>query len=426
MSASMGGGAPTGGPLIGGILSAGAGAQGSPPPQTGSIGLQTNAPIIPPIPTPRVIGAEPSQVASAAPGQVVSPTAVKTEIDPESGNVVRSGQFGIDQDNAQKYPPGMPTGLSPEPDRTLPKGQPTAIASTDMSAPIVTQGQNIGAAGPQPMHPEENLRPGQFGLTPFTYGRFQPGMPKTLGIEKDRTWPADWGANRGTASVEAPLQEGRSAATGPQVASLETDFETLRGMSPAQRAGGFWQNMQSVPTPPARPETPLPTPRPGTPLPPERPGEPPQFGRAGAPLPPERPSAPLPPERPTEQGTPSMEVPGFSQQASNIRSTFRSRGIDPDVALRVASNEGLHNYVGDHGSSFGPFQLHYGGMAPGKNAASGLGDVFTKLYGVHASDPKTLPQQIEFVADWVLQHGWSAFHGAARAGIHAFHGITGY
>lgn len=85
----------------------------------------------------------------------------------------------------------------------------------------------------------------------------------------------------------------------------------------------------------------------------------------------------------------------------------------------------MKGYVGDHGSSFGPFQLHYGGMAPGKNSAPGLGDVFTKATGLHASDPKTIPQQVEFVADWVLQHGWSAFHGAAKAGIHAFHGITG-
>jgi len=41
-------------------------------------------------------------------------------------------------------------------------------------------------------------------------------------------------------------------------------------------------------------------------------------------------------------------------------------GVDPDVALRVASGEGGIDFgaVGDHGTSFGPFQLHVGGALP--------------------------------------------------------------
>src|SRR5215467_14123477 len=48
-----------------------------------------------------------------------------------------------------------------------------------------------------------------------------------------------------------------------------------------------------------------------------------------------------------------------------IRQAAIARGIDPDTAVAVANTEGLNTYIGDNNSSFGPFQLHYGG---------GLGD----------------------------------------------------
>lgn len=40
-------------------------------------------------------------------------------------------------------------------------------------------------------------------------------------------------------------------------------------------------------------------------------------------------------------------------------------GIDPQAALAVAAQEGLGGGIGDKGTSFGPFQLHYGGAYPG-------------------------------------------------------------
>lgn len=94
-----------------------------------------------------------------------------------------------------------------------------------------------------------------------------------------------------------------------------------------------------------------------------------------------------------------------------IRESAQARGIDPDVAVNVARSEGLNSYIGDEGSSFGPFQLHYGGMAPGGNAVSGLGDVFTAQTGLHANDPTTIPQQIDFALDHAAQNGWDAWHG---------------
>ena len=107
-----------------------------------------------------------------------------------------------------------------------------------------------------------------------------------------------------------------------------------------------------------------------------------------------------------------------------VRSEASKRGIDPEIAVRVAASEGLRSYVGDQGSSFGPFQLHYGGMAPGGNSVGGLGDEFTKqTKGLHASDPSTVPQQVQFALDYAAKHGWGPWHGAAKVGIGNFEGI---
>lgn len=99
------------------------------------------------------------------------------------------------------------------------------------------------------------------------------------------------------------------------------------------------------------------------------------------------------------------------QVEARIRAAAQARGIDPDVAVQVARSEGLYNYTGDAGSSFGPFQLHYGGVAGGGNSVSGLGDVFTRQTGLDARDPSTLDAQIGFVLDWAKTHGWGAWHG---------------
>jgi len=103
-----------------------------------------------------------------------------------------------------------------------------------------------------------------------------------------------------------------------------------------------------------------------------------------------------------------------------IRSEAVKRGIDPDIAVRVAKSEGFNTYTGDRGSSFGAFQLHYGGVAKGGMAVSGLGDEFTRKTGLHASDPSTERQQIQFALDQAKKGGWGPWHGwkgARDAGI---------
>ncbi|MGH6821941.1 MAG: hypothetical protein ACREC4_00365 [Methylocella sp.] len=104
------------------------------------------------------------------------------------------------------------------------------------------------------------------------------------------------------------------------------------------------------------------------------------------------------------------------QYASMIRA---QGGGYADALLKIYGTEGASGYVGDNGSSFGPFMLHYGGMAGGGNAGSGLGDEFTRRYHVHASDPRTVPAQIEFMKRWGAEHrGFSSniWHGLRRHG----------
>ena len=100
-----------------------------------------------------------------------------------------------------------------------------------------------------------------------------------------------------------------------------------------------------------------------------------------------------------------------------IRGSAAEHGIDPDIAMKVARSEGFSNYTGDNGTSHGPFQLHYGG---------GLGDTFTKETGLHASDPSTVRQQVDFAMRQARQGGWAPWHGwkgDSRAGIGALPGM---
>lgn len=108
-----------------------------------------------------------------------------------------------------------------------------------------------------------------------------------------------------------------------------------------------------------------------------------------------------------------------------IADAATKRGIDPNVALRVYGSEGRGGYSGDQGSSFGPFQLHYGGVAPGGNRVAGLGDEFTKATGLDARNPETWKQQVDFALDQAAKGGWGPFHGAAKVGVGERAGIGG-
>lgn len=99
-----------------------------------------------------------------------------------------------------------------------------------------------------------------------------------------------------------------------------------------------------------------------------------------------------------------------------IRDAAAARGIDPDVAVRVARSEGLgpgvwqSNVVkdGKRETSYGPFQLLVGG---------GLGDKFQEVYGKSPSDRSTWREQIDFALDEAAKGGWSPWYGAAKVGV---------
>jgi hypothetical protein len=112
-----------------------------------------------------------------------------------------------------------------------------------------------------------------------------------------------------------------------------------------------------------------------------------------------------------------------------IRQAAINRGLNPDVALRVAAAEALNVFDpskpdlgGDERSSFGPFQLHYKGLSRSMPNA-GLGDEFTAATGLHASDPSTWKQQVDFALDQAKKGGWSPWMGAQAAGIGQWQGI---
>lgn len=92
--------------------------------------------------------------------------------------------------------------------------------------------------------------------------------------------------------------------------------------------------------------------------------------------------------------------------AAYIRQAAIARGLNPTMAVHVARTEGLTHYVGDCGTSFGPFQLHYGGYHGCHVSLRGLGDRFTAQTGLNARDPATWRQQVDFALDWASQHGW--------------------
>jgi hypothetical protein len=93
-----------------------------------------------------------------------------------------------------------------------------------------------------------------------------------------------------------------------------------------------------------------------------------------------------------------------------VRQAAEARGIDPDIAAKVAKSEGLNStaaksnnyqatYVknGYREPSYGPFQLLVGG--PGTGFPKGMGNDFVAKTGLDPADPSTIPQQIDFALD---------------------------
>lgn len=115
-----------------------------------------------------------------------------------------------------------------------------------------------------------------------------------------------------------------------------------------------------------------------------------------------------------------------------IRQAAIQRGIDPDIAVRVAQSEGGLNNPFRHGegpaprsqapgygpteNSFGPFQLYVSGNG------AGLGD-----RAVNAGiDPRQNWQGgVDYALDEASRKGWGQWYGAKKQGITGMMGIGG-
>jgi len=81
-------------------------------------------------------------------------------------------------------------------------------------------------------------------------------------------------------------------------------------------------------------------------------------------------------------------------------------GLNPDVVTKVLGAEmGKTPYQpGDAGSSFGPWQLHKGGINPAMNHP-GMGDEYTKATGHDPNDPKYFDEQNDFALAGMAKQG---------------------
>lgn len=112
-------------------------------------------------------------------------------------------------------------------------------------------------------------------------------------------------------------------------------------------------------------------------------------------------------------GGPGTGIGHVASQADRIayaRAYAISKGINPDAVVATMAGEGLGNYTGDHGTSFGDFQLHVGGGSMGDLAAAA---------GINIRDPNTWQAQHRFAIDQMAANrrkgaDWYAgqWHGA--------------
>lgn len=112
-----------------------------------------------------------------------------------------------------------------------------------------------------------------------------------------------------------------------------------------------------------------------------------------------------------------------------IRDAAQKRGIDPDIAVRVAKSEGsvtepARRGTFDTGSSWWAFQLHYGGKGyEYLGTTAGMGNGFTALTGWQPGDPAAWRDACRYALNRAKASGWSAWYGAAHVGIGRWDGI---
>jgi len=111
-----------------------------------------------------------------------------------------------------------------------------------------------------------------------------------------------------------------------------------------------------------------------------------------------------------------------------IRQRAAAMGFDPNVVDVAVSSEGgfKPNYrsqfvdkdTGIQEASWGPFQLNY--------LKGSVGSTFTAQTGLHASDPTTWQEQVNFALRYIAAHGWDEWNGPKAKGITGMKGTPGH
>lgn len=124
------------------------------------------------------------------------------------------------------------------------------------------------------------------------------------------------------------------------------------------------------------------------------------------------------------QNIPTTDIEAY------IRQSAIARGIDPNIAVKVAQSEGglnswnmqsLATKNGIQEPSYGPFQMLKGG--PGTGYPTGLGNDFMNKTGLDPALAVNGPAATDFALDHASRNGWGAWYGADKAGISKWDGI---
>lgn len=126
--------------------------------------------------------------------------------------------------------------------------------------------------------------------------------------------------------------------------------------------------------------------------------------------------------------------PTVAEVEAYIRQSAQARGIDPDIAVRVARSEGLNANPaeawqssvvnkGRREPSYTPFQLLVGGEGTG--FPPGMGNDFINSTGLDPRNPSNWQPAVDFALNQAAEGGWTPWYGAAKAGVGRWDGVRG-
>ena len=119
---------------------------------------------------------------------------------------------------------------------------------------------------------------------------------------------------------------------------------------------------------------------------------------------------PPPMAPPAGMGGATPPTPGGGLTPSLVQQIIQQNASPQNAPAMLATAQaegGMRNATGDSGSSFSPFQMHYGGMAGGGNRVPGLGDTYQRETGQTRQDIQT-PEGLARLTKWLSDH-WQQY-----------------